>query len=157
MTGTEPLVLYHWATRDKLLAFILAAWNLVWMKDLCRLRGCCPAALSIICQFTPTALPVIRPDSPLYWLSSDICLEIYRVFRKERESGTGKFEFIHTNYCIGINLHLFFYRPPSNGRLFLSCGPFVVITTKGLQDRNNLLLDGGRWTEIFPSVQKHDI
>ena len=41
----------------------------------------------------------------------------------------------------------------------------VVITTKGLQDRNNLLLD---WrtvenkgklilTEIFPSVQKHDI
>ena len=41
----------------------------------------------------------------------------------------------------------------------------VVITTKGLQDRNNLLLDGrtveikGKLilTEIFPSVQKHDI
>ena len=40
-----------------------------------------------------------------------------------------------------------------------------VITTKGLQDRNNLLLDGrtvenkGKLilTEIFPSVQKHDI
>ena len=79
---------------------------------------------------------------------------------------------------------------PSNSRLFLSCRPFVVITfstgladvevtsvststrpvenvitTKGLQDRNNLLLDGrtvenkGKLilTEIFPSVQKHDI
>ena len=41
----------------------------------------------------------------------------------------------------------------------------VVITTKGLQGRNNLLLDGrtvgnkGKLilTEIFPSVQKHDI
>ena len=36
----------------------------------------------------------------------------------------------------------------------------VVITTKGLQDRNNLLLDGRtveNLTEIFPSVQKHDI
>ena len=41
----------------------------------------------------------------------------------------------------------------------------VVITTKGLQDKNNLLLDGrtlenkGKLilTEIFPSVQKHDI
>ena len=41
----------------------------------------------------------------------------------------------------------------------------VVITTKGLQDRNNLLLDGrtvenkGKLilTEVFPSVQKHDI
>ena len=35
----------------------------------------------------------------------------------------------------------------------------VVITTKGLQDRNNLLLDG-RTVENkgnFPSVQKHDI
>ena len=39
----------------------------------------------------------------------------------------------------------------------------LVITTKGLQDRNNLLLDGrmvenkGKLilTEIFPSVQKH--
>jgi hypothetical protein len=41
----------------------------------------------------------------------------------------------------------------------------VVITTTGLQDRNNLLLDGRRvenkgkliLTEIFPSEQKHDI
>ena len=41
----------------------------------------------------------------------------------------------------------------------------VVITTKGLNDRNNILLDGktvenkGKLilTEIFPSVQKHDI
>ena len=41
----------------------------------------------------------------------------------------------------------------------------VVITTEGLQERNNLLLDGrtvenkGKLilTEIFPSVQKHDI
>ena len=40
----------------------------------------------------------------------------------------------------------------------------VVITMKGLQDRNNILLDGrmenkGKLilTEIFPSVQKHDI
>ena len=41
----------------------------------------------------------------------------------------------------------------------------VVITTKGLQDRYNLLFDGrtvenkGKLiqTEIFPSVQKHDI
>ena len=41
----------------------------------------------------------------------------------------------------------------------------VVITTKGLQDRNNLLLDGRTMenkgklilTEIFPSVQKHNI
>ena len=41
----------------------------------------------------------------------------------------------------------------------------VVITKKGLQDKNNLLLDGrtvenkGKLilTEIFPSVQKHDI
>ena len=40
-----------------------------------------------------------------------------------------------------------------------------VITTKGLHDRNNLLLDGrtvenkGKLiqTEIFPLVQKHDI
>ena len=40
-----------------------------------------------------------------------------------------------------------------------------VIKTKGLQDRNNLLLDGrtvenkGKLilTEIFPSVEKHDI
>ena len=63
-----------------------------------------------------------------------------------------------------INLPLFSTVLPS--RLFLSCRPFVVITTtKGLQDRNNLLLDGrtvenkGKLilTEIFPSVQKHDI
>ena len=41
----------------------------------------------------------------------------------------------------------------------------VVLTTKGLQDRNNLLLDGrtvenkGKLilTEILPSVQKRDI
>ena len=41
----------------------------------------------------------------------------------------------------------------------------VIITTKGLQDRNNLLSDGrtvenkGKLilTEIFPSVEKHDI
>ena len=41
----------------------------------------------------------------------------------------------------------------------------VVITTKGLQDRNNQLLDGRtvenkgklNLTEIFPSVHKHDI
>ena len=67
---------------------------------------------------------------------------------------------------------------PSNSRLFLSCRPFVVITTfstglmnvevtsiitkKGLQNRKNLLLDGrtvenkGKLilTENFPSVQK---
>ena len=68
--------------------------------------------------------------------------------------------------------------------MFLSCRPFivirtlstgivgvevevdnVVITTKGLQDRNIHTLDGttvenkGKLvlTEIFPSVQKHDI
>ena len=99
---------------------------------------------------------------------------------------------------IRINLPLFSTVLPPNSRLFLSCRPFVVITTfskglvgveitsvtevktevtstptrlvenvittKGLQDRNNLLLDGrtvenkGKLilTEIFPSVQKHD-
>ena len=59
--------------------------------------------------------------------------------------------------------------------MFLSCRPFVVITTgpvdnvvittKGLQDRNLNILDGttvenkGKLilTEIFASVQKHDI
>ena len=81
---------------------------------------------------------------------------------------------------------------PSNICVFLSCKPFVnatfstglmgvevtsvsrlgqltvdnvVITTKGLQDRNINILDGttvenkGKLilTEIFPSVQKHDI
>jgi hypothetical protein len=41
----------------------------------------------------------------------------------------------------------------------------VVITTKGIQDRNNLLLDGRTMenkgelilTDIFPSVQRHYI
>jgi hypothetical protein len=95
-------------------------------------------------------------------------------------------------YLVRINLPLFSTVLPSNSRLFLSCRPFlviitfstgfvgvetkvsstptrpvenVVITTKYLQDRNNLLLDGrivenkGKLilTEIFPSVQKHDI
>ena len=55
-----------------------------------------------------------------------------------------------------INLPLLFTVLPSNSRLFLSCRSFVVITTfstptrpvenvittKGLQDRNDLLLDG---------------
>ena len=67
--------------------------------------------------------------------------------------------------------------------MFLSCRPFVAITTlstglvgvevtsnvviatKGLQDRSMHILDGtteenkGKFilTEIFPSVQKHDI
>ena len=64
--------------------------------------------------------------------------------------------------------------------MFLSCRPFVVLTTlstglvdvddvviatKGLQDRNIHIIDGktvenkGKLilTEIFPSVQKHDI
>ena len=52
-------------------------------------------------------------------------------------------------------IYLIFTIFPYNSRLFLSCRPFVVvttfstipvenvvITTKGLQDRNNLLLDG---------------
>ena len=76
--------------------------------------------------------------------------------------------------CLRQELTLFSTVLPSNSRLFLSCRPFVVITTfstglvgvtKGLQDRNELLLDGrtvgkkGKLilTEIFPSVQKHDI
>ena len=92
-----------------------------------------------------------------------------------------------------INLPLFSTVVPSNVCMFLSCRPFVVITTlstglvgvevtsvsclgqltvdnvvittKGLQDRNIHTLDGttvenkGKsiLTEIFPSVQKHDI
>ena len=91
---------------------------------------------------------------------------------------------------VRINLPLFSTVLPSNSKLFLSYRPFVVITTfstglvetevtstptrpvenvvittKGLQDRNNLLLDGrtvenkGKLilTKILPSVQKHDI
>ena len=81
---------------------------------------------------------------------------------------------------IRINLPLFSYVVPFNICMFLSCRPFVfittlstglvgvdnvVITTKGLQDRNIHILDGttvenkGKLilTEIFPSVQKHDI
>ena len=65
--------------------------------------------------------------------------------------------FFHFNmYLVYELIYLYFpSRPVEN----------VVITTKGLQDRNNLLLDGrtvenkGKLivTEIFPSVQKHDI
>jgi hypothetical protein len=83
------------------------------------------------------------------------------------------------SYTFRINLPLFSAVLPSNSRLFLSVVIIfstglvgvevtvenVVITTKGLQDRNNLLLDRravenkGKLilTEIFPSVQKHDI
>ena len=66
--------------------------------------------------------------------------------------------FLHRwEISVRINLTLFSTVLPSNSRLFLSCKPFVlittfspgllgvenvVITTKGLQDRNNLLLDG---------------
>ena len=96
-----------------------------------------------------------------------------------------------------INLPLFSTIVPSSIFMFLSCRPFVVITTlstglvdvevtsvssevtstptrpvdsvvittKGLQDRNIDILNGmtvenkGKLilTEIFPSVQKHDI
>ena len=60
-----------------------------------------------------------------------------------------------------INLTLFSTVVTSNICMFLSCRP----TTKGLQDRNIHILDGttvknkGKLilTEIFPSVQKHDI
>ena len=75
---------------------------------------------------------------------------------------------------INVLLYLFFTVVPSNFCVFLSCRPFVVnttptrpvenvvLTTKGLQDRNILLLDGRTvenrskliLTETFPSVQK---
>jgi hypothetical protein len=68
---------------------------------------------------------------------------------------------------IRINLPLFSTVLPSNSRLFLSCRSFVVITTfsTSLVEPVDLLLDGravenkGKLilTEIFPSVQKHDI
>ena len=53
----------------------------------------------------------------------------------------------------------------SNTGSLLSTKKYHVITTKGLQDRNINILDGmtvenkGKLilTEIFPSVQKHDI
>ena len=84
------------------------------------------------------------------------------------------------NITARINLPLFSTVVPSNICMFLSYRPFVVIvtlstglvgvdnitiTTKGLQDRNIHILDGtavenkGKFilTEIFPSVQKHDI
>ena len=94
-------------------------------------------------------------------------------------------------YSYRINLPLFSTVIPSNICMFLSCRPFIVITTfstglevtsevtstparpvenvvitsKGIQDRNTHILDGmvvenkGKLilTEIFPSVQKHDI
>ena len=82
------------------------------------------------------------------------------------------FEFSNSKREVRINLPLFSTVLPSNSRLLLSCRPFVVITTfstgvvgvevtsEGLQDRNNLLLDGrtvenkGKLilTEIVPSV-----
>ena len=62
------------------------------------------------------------------------------------------------------------YFPPSSHLIYGTSTPTipvdkVVITTKGLQDRNIHILDGttvenkGKLilTEIFPSVQKHDI
>ena len=65
---------------------------------------------------------------------------------------------------------IYLYFPPSFHLTVVTSTPTrpvenVVITTKGLQDRNNQLLDGrtvenkGKLilTEIFPSVQKHDI
>ena len=81
---------------------------------------------------------------------------------------------------LDFNLPLFSTVVPSNICMFLSCRPYVVITTlstglvgvdnvvittKGLQDRSIHILDGttvenkGKsiLTEIFPSVQKHDI
>ena len=79
-----------------------------------------------------------------------------------------------------INLPLFSTVVPAIIFVFLSCRPFVAITTlstptrpvdnvviatKGLQDRNIYIIAGktvenkGKLilTEIFPSVQKHDI
>ena len=72
-----------------------------------------------------------------------------------------------------INLPLFPTVLPSNSRLFLSCRPFAVITTfstglvgvevtsgqkqptingRTVENKGKLIL-----TEIFPSMQKHDI
>ena len=79
-----------------------------------------------------------------------------------------------------INCDLFSTVVPASIFMFLSCRPFVAITTlstglvgvdnvviatKGLQDRSINILAGttvenkGKLilTEIFPSVQKHDI
>ena len=61
---------------------------------------------------------------------------------------------------VRINLPLFSTVVPSIICMFLSCN--VVITTKGLQDRNIHILDATTMenkgklilTEIFPSVQK---
>ena len=74
------------------------------------------------------------------------------------------------NKTVRINLPLFSTVVPSSIFMFLTSTPTrpvdnVVITTKGLQDRNINILDGtavenkGKLvlTEIFPSVQKHDI
>ena len=85
------------------------------------------------------------------------------------------------NISVRINLPLFSTVVPAIIFMFLSCRPpgqetevtstptrhvdNVVIATKGLQDRNINMLAGtmvenkGKLilTEIFPSVQKHDI
>ena len=84
------------------------------------------------------------------------------------------------SFYVRIDLPLFSTVVASIICMFLSCRPFivittlstptrpddnVVITTKGLQDRNIHIIDGttveneGKsiLTEIFPSVQKHDI
>ena len=74
---------------------------------------------------------------------------------------------------VRINLPLFSTVVPASIFMFLSCRPFVatrpvdnvVIATRGLQDRNINILAGttvenkGKLilTEIFQSVQKHDI
>ena len=71
----------------------------------------------------------------------------------------------HTCYRIELILPLFSTVVPAIVFVFLSCRPFVAITTKGLQDRNINTIAGttvenkGKLilTEIFPSVQKHDI
>ena len=53
---------------------------------------------------------------------------------------------LHVTQLIRINLPLFSTVVPSSICMFLSCRPFVldnvVITTKGLQDRNIRILDG---------------
>ena len=75
-----------------------------------------------------------------------------------------------------INLPLFSTVVPAIIFVFLSCRPFVAITTlstglagvevtKGLQDRNTNIIAGttvenkGKLilAEVFPSVQEHDI